>query len=96
MVQTELVQVGDASLTGVRVDMPNAPVLMLVGSKGFVGCGYFRTDVADRFSHAVAIVSGVSSFDGVLAAPVSSVSAAAAALGIEQGMSGAEAARRLA
>lgn len=96
MVETELVQVGNVSLKGVRVDMPGAPVLMLVGTKGFVGCGYFRTDVADRLSHAVVIVSGVSSFDDILAAPVASVSAAAAVLGIEQGMSGAEAARLLA
>lgn len=96
MVRTEPIAVGDAVVQGVRIDMPSAPVLMLVGEKGFLGCGYFRPDVADKFSHAVAIVSGVSSFEDMLAARVAVVSEAAAGLGIEENMSGAEAATRLA
>jgi uncharacterized protein YunC (DUF1805 family) len=90
------VTVGTRTGTGVKVDLPGAPVLMLVGAKGFLGCGYFRTDVADKVGHALAVVSGVKSFDDMLAAEVRAVSAAAAALGITPGMSGRDAAARLA
>ena len=48
----------------------------------------FRIDVADRVGHALAVVSGVKSFDDMLAANVREVSAAAAALGIAPGMTG--------
>ncbi len=91
MVGTEIVRAGDASLMGVRVDLPGAPALMLVGEKGFVGCGYFSVDVADKVGHALAVVSGVSSFEDVLEARVKAVSAAAAALGVSVGMTGSEA-----
>lgn len=90
------VRVSGGTVTGVRVDLPGAPVLMLVGAKGFVGCGYFRTDVADRVGHALAVVSGVASFDDMLAAEVKAVSAAAGALGVAAGMAGREAVARLA
>lgn len=96
MVRTELVQVGDAVVQGICIDMPGAPVLMLVGNKGFVGCGYFRTDVADKVSHALAVVSGVKTFADMLSAEVVAASGGAAALGIGEGMRGADAASRLA
>lgn len=96
MLTSETVKVGDRSLLGIRVDLPNAPVLMLVGSRGFLGCGYFRADVADKVGHALAVVSGVRTFTDMLAARVAAASAAAAALGIQPGMTGAEAAKILA
>jgi len=96
MVTTEIVRVDGLALHGVRIDLPVAPVLALVGTKGFLGCGYFKTDVAEKLGHALAVVSGVKTFEDMLAAEVRSVSAPAAALGIEPGMRGAEAARRLA
>ncbi len=96
MTASELVRIGDQALQGVRVDLPNAPVLLLVGAKGFLGCGYFRVDVADRVGHALAVVTGVKTFDDMLGASVKAVSAAARELGIAEGMVGREAAARLA
>ncbi len=96
MLHSEVIDIDGVSLLGIRVDMPNAPVLMIVGKKGFVGCGYFKPEVADKVSHALAVVSGVASFDDVLSAEVKIASAAAAQLGVTPGMTGAEAARLLA
>lgn len=95
MLSSELVSVEEASLLGIKVDLPNAPVLMLVGSKGFIGCGYFKTEVADKVSHALAVVSGVKTFDEMLRGEVVAVSTAASDLGIAVGMNGAEAAKVL-
>ncbi|MBT3381930.1 MAG: DUF1805 domain-containing protein [Lentisphaerae bacterium] len=95
MLETAMVKVDGGVLQGIRVGLPNAAVLMLVGEKGFVGCGYFDPAVADKVSHALAVVSGVSSFDDMLSASVKTVSAKAAELGITVGMSGADAATLL-
>ncbi len=96
MLTSQVVHVDEASLLGIQVALPNAPVLMLVGNKGFVGCGYFNVEVADKVSHALAIVSGVSSFDDILVAKVKAMSKPAADLGISEGMSGRDAAKLLA
>jgi uncharacterized protein YunC (DUF1805 family) len=96
MLESQIVTVGEKQLQGVRVSLPNAPVLMLVGSRGFIGCGYFKVDVADKVGHALAVVSGVGSFDDMLNADVKAVSKEAGNIGITVGMTGAEAAQRLA
>ena len=56
-----------------------------------MGCGYLSTETADKLGHALAIVTGVASYDDMLAAKVVKVSSAAAALGVTVGMSGKEA-----
>ena len=48
-------------------------------------------EAAEKFGHALAIVTGVSSWDDMLSAEVKSVSAAAEKLGVVPGISGKEA-----
>jgi len=72
-------------------DTPNTKVLMIKGEHGFLGCGYFATATADKVGDALAVVTGVKDFDGMLAAQVKAVSAAAEARGIRPGMTGREA-----
>ena len=66
-----------------------APLLIVKGSSGFLGCGYINVDAcADE---ACAIVSGVNTHDDMLKASVKAVSKDATKLGIKVGMTGAEA-----
>ena len=66
-----------------------APLLIVKGSLGFLGCGYINTDSC--IDEACAIVSGVNTHDDMLKASVKAVSKDATALGITVGMTGAEA-----
>ena len=66
-----------------------APLLIVKGSLGFLGCGYINTDSC--IDEACAIVSGVNTHDDMLKAPVKAVSKDATELGIKVGMTGAEA-----
>ena len=66
-------------------------ILLIQGKRGMLGCGYVSLAAAEKFGHALAVVSGVASYDDMLAAKVGAVSTAAAALGVEAGMSGREA-----
>ena len=66
-----------------------APLLIVRGSLGFLGCGYINVDAcADE---ACAIVTGVHTHDDMLTATIKAVSQDAPKLGIKVGMTGAEA-----
>ena len=66
-----------------------APLLIVKGSLGFLGCGYINTE--SWIDEACAIVSGVNTHDDMLKASVKAVSKDATELGIKVGMTGAEA-----
>ena len=66
-----------------------APLLIVKGSLGFLGCGYINTESC--IDEACAIVSGVNTHDDMLKALVKAVSKDATELGIKVGMTGAEA-----
>ena len=65
---------------------------MLINAKnGSLGCAYLYLAAAEKFNHALAIVSGVASYEDMFNAEVKSISDAAAAMGVTVGMNGFEA-----
>jgi uncharacterized protein YunC (DUF1805 family) len=72
------------------------PLLLLKGKKGLMGCGYLNVETFNRTGEAGVIVRGVNTHDDMLKVKVVAVSEAAKALGIEVGMMGDEALKRLA
>ena len=66
-----------------------APLLIVKGSLGFLGCGYINVDAC--VDEACAIVTGVNTHNDMLKATIKAVSKDATKLGIEVGMTGAEA-----
>ena len=68
-----------------------APLLIVKGSLGFLGCGYINTDTCNDTAEACAVVSGVKTHEEMLEATVESVSLEAMALGVKVGMEGTEA-----
>ena len=75
----------------VRVPLQGASLLVIAGKNGFLGCGYLNMETAEKLGAAFALVTGVSSFDDMLAKDVKAVSSAAAARGVTVGMTGREA-----
>lgn len=75
-----------------RIDLPGeVSILVIQARRGFLACGYVSLAAAEKFGHAAATVSGVSSYDDMLAATVRAVSPAAEALGVRPGIPGSEA-----
>ena len=66
-------------------------ILIIKARRGLLGCGYIAPETADKVDDALAVVTGVKSFDDMLAAPVKRFSSAAAKLGVTDGMTGREA-----
>ena len=67
------------------------PLLVIKGSKGFLGCGYINVETCDKTGEACGIVAGVKTHDVMLSAEVKAVSIEADKLGVRVGMKGEEA-----
>jgi uncharacterized protein YunC (DUF1805 family) len=74
-----------------KIELAGVNILLINAAKGSLGCAYLNLAAAEKFGHALAIVSGVSSYDDMFNAEVRSISKAAADLGVSVGMSGFEA-----
>jgi uncharacterized protein YunC (DUF1805 family) len=67
------------------------PLLIIKGSKGFLGCGYINVETCNKTGEACAMVTGVKTHDDMLNAEIKAVSTEAAKLGVRIGMKGEEA-----
>ena len=97
MIQVTSLKVDGKNCLGLRVDLPDcpAPLLLVVAEKGFVMCGFLNVEAAEKLNAAAAVVTGVKVFDDVLNAQVKAVTSKAKSLGVEVGMKGAEALKRM-
>lgn len=89
------IRVAGVRCSAVRVDLPGAPLLLIVAPKGYLMCGYLNVEVAERLGQAAATVTGVRSFEDMLGARVVRATARARELGVVEGMTGEEALRRM-
>lgn len=89
--QHDPLNINEKSYEGHCISTGKANLLMIKGSLGFLGCGYFNIEVAEKIDEAVALVTGVKSYDDMLEADVFAASSAAENLGVRVGMKGKEA-----
>lgn len=88
MTQTEKRTLDGIEFEALKFEFPHASLLAIRAKNGVLGCGYISLATAEKMNDPVAIVTGVKTFDDMLAATVKSVSSSAAALGVEPGMTG--------
>lgn len=86
--------------TGISVKWTGGQYLALQGDKGFVGCGIYNIAVAEEFGFAAAIAKGtpekpLKTLEDLLQARIIAVTSKAKAHGVEEGMSGEEAIKKL-
>jgi uncharacterized protein YunC (DUF1805 family) len=77
--------------TGVKINLHNAPFLILIAEKGFVMCGYLNIATAEKLGDAACMVAGVRDLRGMLNAKIVAATTKAQSLGIKEGMSCEEA-----
>jgi len=87
MIQIEEIE----NSTGIRIEMQNAPLLLLIADKGFIMCGYLNIEAAEKIGDCACVVRGVRTFEDVLNAEILAATTKAKELGIIEGMSGREA-----
>ena len=92
MISVTTLRIDGKSFMGLRTDLPDSPPLLLImGEKGFVMCGFLNVESAEKLGVTAAVVSGVKTFDDVLNGQVKAVTSKAKNLGIEVGMKEADA-----
>jgi uncharacterized protein YunC (DUF1805 family) len=75
------------SVVGIEVELPSSPPLvLLVGRRAFVACGFLNIDVAERFGVPCARVTGVRSVEDVLEREIQQATSKARELGIVEGV----------
>jgi uncharacterized protein YunC (DUF1805 family) len=72
-----------------------SPLLVIKAPKGVLGCGYLNVETFNQTGEAGVIITGVRTHDDMLKAKVVAASKTARAMGIEPGMTGAEALEKL-
>ena len=96
MISVMSVKVDGTTCLGMRAELPDSPpLLLIVAEKGFVMCGFLNIDAAERLGVAAAMVSGVKTFEDVLNAQVKAMTSKAKVFGVEVGMKGTEALKRM-
>lgn len=79
------IRVGRAYIRAYRIRLLEKNLLVLVGKKGYIMCGYLDMSTAEKFGEVAVRVAGVSSIDDVLESSVAAASTAAQRLGILPG-----------
>jgi uncharacterized protein YunC (DUF1805 family) len=87
----DLVEVNGNQHQAYELKTSHANILLIKARQGFLGCGYFRVETADKLGEPVAIVTGVKTYEEMLSAKVVRLSQAARQIGIVEGISGREA-----
>jgi len=96
LIYVEKLDIEGKGILGLKVELPSSPpLLLIVGNKGFIMCGYLNIEVAEKLQVAAAVVSGVKNFDDVLNAEIKAVTSRAKELGINVGLKGKEALKKL-
>ena len=88
MIKLEKIDIDNKEAEGVSVNTENTFIFVIKAKKGFLACGYFDINVANKVGDTAAIVTGVKTFDDMLNANVVKVSEKANELGIKEGMKG--------
>jgi len=96
MISVMTVKVDRKACLGMRAELPDSPpLLLIIAGKGFVMCGFLNIDAAEKLGVAAAMVSGVKTFEDVLNAQIKTMTSKAKGFGVEAGMKGAEALKRM-
>lgn len=81
-------------VVGLKVDVLNPPLLLIIGERGVLSCGYFDLKTAEKFNSPVAIVKGVKNFEDMWNAEVQDLTESASRLGVVKGERGETAIRK--
>lgn len=97
MISIKGLKVDGKNCLALRVDLPEspAPLLLITAEKGFVMCGFLNVEAAERTGVSAAMVSAVKTFEDVLIAPVRAMTSKAKDLGVQEGMKGEDALKRM-
>lgn len=88
--ETETITLENGNVRGYRIDLGNAPLLVLQANKGYLMCGYLNMITANKLGDIAGRVTGVKTFTDMLRTTLLEVSENAKDIGLHEGMTGKE------
>ncbi len=86
MIDTDIIETEKGAALGIKINLPKAPLLLIIAEKGFICCGYFNKDTIEKLNQAAVIVKGVRTFKQMLSKQPDYVSKKARKLGAKKKM----------
>ena len=86
----KIIELDKGQAEGFRIDLDNAPLILVKAKRGYVMCGYLNINAANKLGDIAGRVTGVKSFEDVLNAEIVEISDNAKKLGLAVGMKGKE------
>ena len=84
----KIIELDKGQAEGFRINLDNAPLILVKAKKGYVMCGYLNMNAANKLGDIAGRVTGVKSFEDVLNAEILEVSDNAKKVGLKVGMKG--------
>jgi uncharacterized protein YunC (DUF1805 family) len=93
---TKDITINETVFKAVQIDLSErGKLLMIIGAKGYVMCGYLNINTAQKLGDVACMVSGVKTIEDVINSNIVALTAEAQKLGIEMGMPVKDALKKL-
>ena len=86
--QTQTMKLEHGTITAHRINLGNAPLLIIQAKKGYLMCGYLNMTTANKLGDIAGIIKGVQTFQDMLKGTIVEVSEKAKELGLIPGIKG--------
>ncbi|MEM0302806.1 MAG: DUF1805 domain-containing protein [Archaeoglobaceae archaeon] len=86
LITVELLEIKGKRVLGLKVDLPKAPLLLIICGEIVIGCGYISVEAMEKLGNCACVVRGVRSFEDMLNAEISELTSKAEKLGARKGM----------
>ncbi|MCS7143587.1 MAG: DUF1805 domain-containing protein [Archaeoglobaceae archaeon] len=86
MILVDLLEIKGKKIIALKVELPKAPLLLMLYKDLIIGCGYINPEAMEKFENSACIVRGVRSFEDMLNAEIVEITSKARELGAEKGM----------
>ena len=86
MIIVDQLNINDKPLLGVKVELPQAPLLLIKYDEVIIGCGYFSIETMENLGQVACTVSGVNNFDEVINSEIKEFTPQASQRGAKKGM----------
>jgi uncharacterized protein YunC (DUF1805 family) len=84
----KIIELDKGQAEGFRIDLDNAPLILVKAKRGYVMCGYLNINAANKLGDIAGRVTGVKSFEDVLNAEILEISDNAKKVGLTVGING--------
>ncbi|MCX5782028.1 MAG: DUF1805 domain-containing protein [Elusimicrobia bacterium] len=89
------IKIGKKKALGIDIPMPNAKLILALGKKGYLMCGYLNLETAEKLGDCAGVIKGVKNLEDLLKGKVVQLTSKAKKMGIKAGMTGKKALSKL-